>query len=387
MSVVLTVYLVLTLGYLLGRITIRGLSLGTSGIILVALVFGHFSQNEGSAIFISSKVMEAIKQVQNFGLACFVASVGFIAGPVFFANFKKKAFAYILVGITIIAAGALICVLAIKLLHYPTALTTGLLCGALTSTPGLAAATEASGDAAAAIGYGIGYPFGVLGVVLFVQLIPRFIKVDVEGELAALRANAKKDDVSADGKPVKRFEFDPFGMCVFCGTIVLGILLGKIKIPLPGGAKFSLGVSGGPLLTSLLVGYLGHIGPVSLKVPVPTTKTLRELGLALFLMGAGLEAGRGFIEVLKQYGVGLFLIGIVMTTVPMFIGFFLCSRAFGIPTLTSLGSVCGGMTSTPALGSLIAVAGSDEVSVSYAATYPIALICIVLAAQFICVLL
>ena len=114
---------------------------------------------------------------------------------------------------------------------------------------------------------------------------------------------------------------------------------------------------------------------------------LRELGLALFLMGAGLEAGRGFVEVLLEHGPSLFLIGIVMTTVPMFVGFFICYKLFRIPTLTSLGSVCGGMTSTPALGSLIAVAGSDEVSVSYAATYPVALICIVLAAQFICVLL
>ncbi len=387
MGVVLIVYLILTLGYLLGRITIKGLSLGTSGIILVALVIGHFSQNAESIFAISAETMSSIKEVQNFGLACFVASVGFIAGPVFFSNFKKKAFAYIIVGIAIILTGALICVFAIRVLHKPTALTAGLLCGALTSTPGLGAAKEASGDAAAAIGYGIGYPFGVLGVVLFVQLIPRFIKVDVESELAAIRANAKKDDLTDGGKPVKMFEFDPFGMCAFCATIVLGILIGKIKIPLPGGAKFSLGVSGGPLLTSLLVGYLGHIGKVSLKVPVSTTKALRELGLALFLMGAGLEAGRGFVEVLLEHGPSLFLIGIVMTTVPMFVGFFICYKLFRIPTLTSLGSVCGGMTSTPALGSLIAVAGSDEVSVSYAATYPVALICIVLAAQFICVLL
>ena len=76
MSVVLTVYLVLTLGYLLGRITIKGLSLGTSGIILVALVFGHFSQDPESVFAISKETMDAIKQVQNFGLACFVASVG-----------------------------------------------------------------------------------------------------------------------------------------------------------------------------------------------------------------------------------------------------------------------------------------------------------------------
>ena len=127
MGVVLIVYLILTLGYLLGRITIKGLSLGTSGIILVALVIGHFSQNAESIFAISAETMSSIKEVQNFGLACFVASVGFIAGPVFFSNFKKKAFAYIIVGIAIILTGALICVFAIRVLHKPSALTAGLL--------------------------------------------------------------------------------------------------------------------------------------------------------------------------------------------------------------------------------------------------------------------
>ena len=152
MNTITALFLIIALGYALGRITVKGVNLGASGIILVALVFGHF----GYAI---------PKEIQNLGLMCFVTAVGYIAGPVFFRNFKQKAFAYIGIGFLVVTSGALLCAAAIALLDIPAALATGLMCGALTSTPGLAAALEASGDAIASVGYGIAYPFGVIGVV------------------------------------------------------------------------------------------------------------------------------------------------------------------------------------------------------------------------------
>ena len=373
MNTILLMFLVLALGYLLGRITIKGLSLGTSGIIIVALVFGHYG-------------FSVPKEIQNLGLSCFVTSVGYIAGPVFFGNFKKKAYAYIIIGALIILVGAAVTVAAILLLKIPTALATGLMCGALTSTPGLAAAVEASGDAMASVGYGIGYPYGVVGVVLFVQIVPKLLHCDIKSELAVLEAHAKK---AADGGTGKKnlVVMDSFGLMPFSAAMVLGVLIGDIAVPLPGGASFSLGISGGPLLVGLVAGHFGRIGKLDISAPVTTLKTLRELGLALFLLGAGLTAGNGFLAVLSEYGVSLFLIGVVMTTLPMVIGFLACSKLFRIPPFTSLGSVCGGMTSTPALGSLIATAGTDLVAASYAATYPVALICVVLASQFICLFL
>lgn len=65
----------------------------------------------------------------------------------------------------------------------PTALSIGIMTGALTSTPGLAAALEATGDSIASVGYGIAYPFGVLAVVLFVQLLPKILKIDLIKDL------------------------------------------------------------------------------------------------------------------------------------------------------------------------------------------------------------
>ena len=75
-----------------------------------------------------------------------------------------------------------------------------------------------------------------------------------------------------------------------------------------------------------------------------------------------------------------------MTIIPMFIGYFFAAKVLKLSVLNSLGSICGGMTSTPALGTLIRVAGTDDVASAYAATYPVALVMVVLASQFIGIL-
>ena len=109
---------------------------------------------------------------------------------------------------------------------------------------------------------------------------------------------------------------------------------------------------------------------------------MREFGLAMFLLGAGSHAGAGFVETLQEQGVLLFVYGAVMALVPMFVGFLVAMKGLKLSTFNSLGSICGGMTSTPALGTLIRVTETDDVASAYAATYPIALVCVVLASQF-----
>jgi len=113
---------------------------------------------------------------------------------------------------------------------------------------------------------------------------------------------------------------------------------------------------------------------------------VREVGLALFLMGAGTGAGKGFLEILAQRGPVLFLWGAVMTLLPMIVGYILGKYVFKLSIFNNLGSITGGMTSTPALGTLIATAGTDDVAAAYAATYPLAMVCIVLGAKFMVML-
>ena len=373
MSSFLAIFVIAAIGYLIGGIKIRGVELGTAGVLLAALVFGHFG-------------VEIPSVVRNFGLATFVASVGFMAGPKFFRDFKKNAKNYILLGFLIIFSGALSCVAVVKLSGIQPELGVGLLTGALTSTPGLAAAQEAAGTLAplAATGYAIAYPFGVVSKVLFVQLVPKMLRADMAAEREKFaRAN------SVELKPYtgKRINIDGAGFFAFTLAVALGIALGNVRVPLPGGAEFSLGTAGGPLIVSLLFGHFAHFGPVDLSVSKPMLKVLRELGLMLFLVGAGVQGGAGFVETLKTEGAMLFVHGAVMTIAPMLVGYVVATKVLRMSLLNSLGAITGGMTSTPALGALIDVAGTDDVASAYAATYPIALACVVLSAQFIVMLM
>lgn len=370
-NTLMIVFLVAVIGYLVGSIKIRGVELGTAGVLLVALVFGHFG-------------FEVPDLVRELGLICFVTSVGFIAGPKFFRNFKINARSYILLGAIIIIIGALTTIGIIEIAGVPSDISVGMMAGALTSTPGLAAAIDATGSANASVGYGIAYPFGVVGVVLFVQLVPKFLKTDMAAERARFEAAQNVgDEEFHKTKKEELFYADSMGFFPFALAIVLGIILAKIVIPLPGGAEFSLGTSGGPLIAGLILGHFGKIGRLSMKVEKHVLECLREFGLALFLIGAGVEAGAGFVEILREEGLVLFIYGALITLIPMFVGYFFAAKVLKLSLFNSLGSICGGMTSTPALGTLIRVTETDDVASAYAATYPVALVFVVLGCQFI----
>lgn len=370
-NTLMIVFLVAVIGYLVGSIKIRGVELGTAGVLLVALVFGHFG-------------FEVPDLVRELGLICFVTSVGFIAGPKFFRNFKINARSYILLGAIIIIIGALTTIGIIEIAGVPSDVSVGMMAGALTSTPGLAAAIDATGSVHASVGYGIAYPFGVVGVVLFVQLVPKFLKTDMAAERARFEAPQNVgDEEFHKTKKEELFYADSMGFFPFALAIVLGIILAKIVIPLPGGAEFSLGTSGGPLIAGLILGHFGKIGRLSMKVEKHVLECLREFGLALFLIGAGVEAGAGFVEILREEGLVLFIYGALITLIPMFVGYFFAAKVLKLSLFNSLGSICGGMTSTPALGTLIRVTETDDVASAYAATYPVALVFVVLGCQFI----
>ena len=134
---------------------------------------------------------------------------------------------------------------------------------------------------------------------------------------------------------------------------------------------------------SLILGHFGKIGPVSIMPAQNTLKLFRELGLVLFLVGAGIPGGAEFIA---NFDPMYFVYGVVMTVVPMIIGFLFAKYVLKLSLLNNLGSLTGGMTSTPALGTLIGVSGTEDVAAAYAATYPIALIAVVLVSQFLVIL-
>ena len=402
------IFLILGLGYLLGGINIKGVSLGTAGVFLVAIFFGwlctlNFQNIPLLGQFHMENTAEAVVKnlkgpIQNIGLILFVGAVGFIAGPNFFKNLAKNFKTYILLGAVIIFAGTLVAVVCTLVTpkEWGPEYWAGVLSGALTSTPGFSAAQDAAAGAAnlplITLGHAIAYPFGVVGVVLFVQLMPKFMKADMDKERALLKLGntEEKRDYS------KYFACEDFGFMPFALAVIAGLLLGSITIPLTGkgyaGPCFSLGTTGGVLIMCLVFGHFGHFGKLSLEVKETTLKVLREFGLALFLLGAGFEGGVALVQEISKAGGAAIVLwgffgGAVMTVFPMIVGFILGKYLLKLPLLNSLGSITGGMTSTPALGTLISTAKTDDVASAYASTYPIALILIVLASQLMITLM
>ena len=386
LSTIFFIFVITALGYLIGGISIKGISLGTAGVLLVALAFGivanflpSFTVGEKTISLFNAGIKSNFGLVSNLGTAMFVTAVGLIAGPKFFRTFNRKSLAYVCMGVVVIFVGALtavVCFMLDKNLSMDMAV--GLLTGGLTSTPGLSAAKEvATDEAAVTAGYGIAYLFGVLGVVLFVQVIPKILHVDIEKERESFVA-ASVVDVKSNNR--RLISLEPFGFFPFFLAIALGCLIGSIKIP---GINFSLGTSGGTLVAGLVIGHFGHIGPIDCRIKKDTLNFFRELGLVLFLIGAGVPGGVNFVA---NVNVTYFLYGALMTLVPMVIGFLLAKYVFKLSIFNNLGSITGGMTSTPALGALISTAGTDDVSSAYALTYPVALVFVVLAAKVLLML-
>jgi len=402
----LCVFAVLFLGYALGRITIKGVSLGDAGVFIVALLFGAFLFAPlESQLIIKGDISvgfadKALEIIESLGLILFVTSVGFIAGPKFFGNMKKNFKSYVLLGLIIILFGGLAAVACIyigKSIGFGssietsegfTAMIVGLLSGSLTSTPAFSAAKATVAEeytSLVSVGHGIAYIFGVIGVVLFVQIIPKLTKANMEEERKKIFG--VENSTSKKNYTDKLLILDEHGFAPFALAAILGIFLGKVMIPLSGdglnGTCFSLTTTGGCLLASLVFGHFGKIGNLNIMPEASTLKLFRELGLVLFLVGAGIPGGADFVA---NFDPMYFVYGVIMTIIPMIVGYLFAKYVLKLSLLNNLGSITGGMTSTPALGTLISSAGTEDVAAAYAATYPIALIAVVLISQFLIIL-
>lgn len=404
----LSLFAIAAVGYALGRITIKGVNLGTAGVFIIAILFGCFFYNSLEAQLTVMTTLEgledpvvinyasnALKVIETFGLILFVTSVGFIAGPKFFSNMKKNFKSYVLLGLVIIiVAGisAIGCIFLGRALgetdtEMLTAMIVGLLSGSLTSTPAFSAAKDtvsAGLQDVVSVGHGIAYLFGVVGVVLFVQLVPKFLKANMADERAKLTAVSDGEEKKAVSGLI---HLDTFGICAFAFAAIIGMVVGAIKVPLTtkglDGTTFSLTTTGGCLMVALVFGHFSRIGKISIMPQEETLKVFRELGLMLFLVGAGIPGGAHFVEYFQPM---YFVYGVIMTLIPMIVGFLFAKFVLKLSLLNNLGSITGGMTSTPALGTLINTAGTEDVAAAYAATYPIALIAVVLVSQFLIII-
>ena len=518
-------FLIVALGFVLGRINFKGISLDVSAVIFIALLFGHFG------VIIP-------KELGNFGLVLFIFTIGIQAGPGFFDSFRSKGKVLILITLLIIGSACMTAVLFKYLLHIDTAEVVGLIAGSLTSTPGLAAAIDSTHSSAASIAYGIAYPFGVIGVILFVKLLPRMLRLDVKEEekrldilqrgkypeiytgtfrvtnenifekslvqlqirtmTGAVISRIKHGDTTEipssrtvlhqndlvkavgseyalaqlgvlvgeriqedlplatsyelqsllltkkeiigktlgslnlqqnfgctvtrirrsgidlspepglslkfgdkllvvghqdslkelakllgnDEKRLSDTDFFPIAM-----GIVLGVLVGKINISFSDSFSFSPGLTGGILLTALILSSIGKTGPIVWSMSGAANLLLRQLGLLLFLAEVGTAAGANLVETFRESGWALFGAGVAITLVPMIVAVLIGYFIFRINLFDLMGTITGGMTSTPGLAAAGSMTDSDAPSVAYATVYPIAMVFLIVFIQVIAVLL
>ena len=475
-------FLIIALGFMLGRIQIKGLSLDVSAVIFIALLFGHFG------VIIP-------KELGNFGLVLFIFTIGIQAGPGFFDSFRSKGKTLIILTLLIVGSASLTGLILKYVVGIDTPSLVGLIAGALTSTPGLAVAIDSTHSSSASIAYGIAYPFGVIGVILFIKLLPKLLRKDLVAEAKALEAQRKgkypplhtatfrithanifgktlaqlqlrsmtgavisrvkhkdrtsipvaqtilhegdmikeslgylnlqrtfnctvtrvrrsgidlppepelllkfgdklmvageKEDIKElgqvfgnDEKKLSDTDFFPIA-----AGIVLGVLFGKLNISFSDSFSFSPGLTGGILIVALILSAIGKTGPIIWSMSGSANQLLRQIGLLLFLAEVGTSAGVNLVSTFQESGWTLFGIGMAITMVPMIVAVLFGYFVFKIHILDLIGTIAGGMTSTPGLAAADSMSDSSAPSIAYATVYPIAMVFLILFIQFIAALI
>lgn len=182
---VLVLSLVITVGILLGKIKIHGISLGVTWILFVGIAAGHFGMS------IDHDTLHFIKE---FGLILFVYSIGLQVGPGFFSSFKDGGVKLVACAATVVLLGAITTYIIHLVTGTPLPTMVGIMSGAVTNTPGLGAAQQAYADAtgindsSVALGYAVAYPLGVVGIILSMIAVRFITRVNYVDENKALQA-------------------------------------------------------------------------------------------------------------------------------------------------------------------------------------------------------
>lgn len=430
------VFVTVFVGLTVGQLKFGKISLGTSGALFVGLLFGWIISRLGERIILMGAEANgygaALKMINdgvvnsilfNASLIVFVAAVGLLAGKDIGSVIKRYGITFIILGLLITSVGAGATYMASNLVKGTNPYeVVGLYTGALTSSPGLAAALETAEKhatdemgkynkisdvkdmfteygmdysiveseeeprdelilikesfvqkavASVGIGHAIGYPFGLIAVIFAINFFPTIFKIDINEEKRKYLLEITKD--KKDDKKKGELPETGFSIVAFSVTCLLGFALGTLTIKMGALGHFNLGVTGGVLIAALLLGFLGKIGPLSFRMDLKILAVIRELGLAFFLAIVGLRYGFKAVETLFGSGLILAVISLGVGLLAILVGFIVGRYVFKLNWVMLSGALCGGMTSTPGLGVCIDTLKSDDPAAGYGATYPFAL--------------
>lgn len=184
---------VIAVGILIGKLKFGGVSLGVTFVLFVGIIMGQLGYTADG---------EIIKFLREFGLILFIFAIGLQVGPAFFSSFKEGG-----IRLNMLAMLGVALNVVIVLVIYFTASDVridelvGVMSGAVTNTPGLAAAQQAVSDANSvntmSMGYAAAYPLGVVGIIASILVIKALFKISVPKEIKAI----EDDNENAQLKP------------------------------------------------------------------------------------------------------------------------------------------------------------------------------------------
>ena len=393
-------FLAVVTGLLVGRIKIGKFSFGQSGALFTGIVIGWLFYSKycipfmvdphnvkkgliaGAPKYAETYLASGVVPTSFFTLTLilFIAAVGLLAAKDLAKVIRKYGAKFIILGAVITGTGALMVYLATLLFHGQNHFAvSGVYTGALTSSPGLAAALEATAkygkeaQAQVGLGHAIGYAPGAFMIILVMNLFPIIFKIDIEKEKEKFRAEmGTSSEKEAKDKNIKEVSMDVISFFTVC---LVGYFVGSINIYLPFVKWMSLGSTGGVLIMSLWLGHIGKIGPLTFRMNTAVLSAIRDVSLSLFLAIVGLEYGYETINALGGSGATLAGIAFGAGLIAMTVGYLVGRYVFKMNWIILAGAMCGGATSTPGLGAAIESTKTDEVAAGYGACYPFALLC------------
>lgn len=182
----------------------------------------------------------------------------------------------------------------------------------------------------------------------------------------------RNQDIAAATKALGRADraTDITDVAFMGAGIAIGALVGALVWKI-GGVPLTLSTSGGALISGIIFGWLRSVRPTFGRIPSPALWFMNSVGLNVFIAVVGISSGPGFVAGLQALGIGLFLWGIVATTVPLVLGMYVGKYVFKFDDAILLGAVSGARTTTASLGMVNDAAKSQIPGLGYTVTYAV----------------
>lgn len=357
-------FFIVIAGFIIGRIRINGVSLGIAGILFAAIFVG-FLMNllipEGSNNIIAN-AQSTLKTFSKLGTALFVSVIGLQTGFSIKNNSKISIISFSIGAIMSISGVMAMLFISVFDKTISCSSLLGILCGALTSTPGLSSVCELVGSESviAVLGYSCSYFLGVMLVVFFAQLF---------SEKCTDNKNPTQPQLYI------KSNFYP-ELILVCLTALLGNIIGNIKIS---SLTLSFGTTACTLMIGLAVGYLFCKNSKQNLISDHCLNAFKNLGLALFFVGTGFSSGSQNIA----FDIRTILYGMLITFTSIICGWVLCKLIKRKHPMHQEFIIAGGMTSSPAYGAIAPYATETSTN-CFSFSYFGALISLIVAIQFIC---